>query len=436
MSGRSSDPSPFTVEELADDEVLVSGDQPGPAGLSAVSFLDGAANLAVDTADPSQVVRLSLPTGPDDRVRRLVDAVLDAASAADLLRWMEGRSPRPPGALGVAPEDPRIARLPTGRLELFGRLAVGLEELLRPDLTEAALAAALVDLGASAFDLSALGPGPDGAALVTAGLERWESLDSDAWDEESQRLLAAISRKRPQWMKSLWPHDPALVDRLEVLSGELSDRMRHVRPVAAYAAIESLPEVTRMATRAPAPGVAAGAPAVPVVDVSFDADLDGRLISAERVEHHLVVHLGGLADAGDLWLRVYELGSVPRLLAIAPVGAPERTWRTAVALVGPDVADHDLAADVTRHPREPFRSPAVHRTERAVHLGRVAARAARNREQGDGDVVMDAWDRCAEAWDHAGDQPRADQARRYAEDPLAPRWATTDPLLTDLSGQG
>jgi hypothetical protein len=195
---------------------------------------------------------------------------------------------------------------------------------------------------------------------------------------------------------------------------------------------------------APVPGAGpiaaerAATTAPPVIDVLFAPDLDGRVISAERDDHHLVVHLGGLGDRPG-WLRVYRAGSPPRLLALAPVAETGRPWRTAVALIGPEVTTGDLLVDVTDAPSEPWRSPATRRTERAGHLGREAARvtrraAALGRSAGrHGRVGAElAWQDCARAWDDAGDPVRADQARDHATDPPVPPWALSDPLLTDL----
>lgn len=448
MSGFDGDPPTLTARETSPDEVLVlTSRPPGPAGLAVVTLLDGASSLAVDTAEPDTVLHLSLPDGPDgpdrsdDRTRRLVAAVLDPAAAAELARWSARPSPRTPLPLHPTAIDPRFARPSLGRLGLFARLAVGLDEVVRPDLTGAALAASLVDLGALALDLADLGPVPDGAELVIAGLDRWEDLDPDEWDDDDA-LLAATTRHSPQWRKSVYAHRPDLADRLEVLARDLRRDQQDRAVLATFPTLSDAPPPAASVGRAAARrGGAVGEPAraaaprpLPVVDVLFDAELDGRLIAAERVGHHLTVHLGGLGP-DDLWFRVFEAGTEPhpRLLALAPVGPSERTWRTAVALIGPDVADRDLRADVTRHPREPLRSTVVRRTERATHLGRVAARLSRTSAQGGSrPAAREAWLRCAGAWEDAGDLARARRALEYADTRPAPNWSDTTPLLTDL----
>jgi hypothetical protein len=152
-----------------------------------------------------------------------------------------------------------------------------------------------------------------------------------------------------------------------------------------------------------------------------------------------VVHLGGLGD-DPLWLRVHQTGTPPRLLAVAPVAETGRPWRTAVALIGPEVTTGDLLVDVTATPSEPWRSPGTppHATGRPPGPGGGPPHPARRRPrafvgEGRGRIeASTAWLDCARAWEAAGDERRAEQARRFADDRPVPSWAASDPLLTDL----
>jgi hypothetical protein len=447
----------LAVEEVGADEILVTSDAlPGPAGLATVALLEGAAELSVDGAEPDGVVSVMAAVSSDARTGLVMANVLDPGLAVDLDRWLAQPSPRTGRPLSAPADGTGVARRAIRGLGLLSRLAVGLDELARADLSEATRALSLVDLGVSAVDLAELGPLPDGTALVAAGLDRWEELDPDAWEDEADDLLAATIDRSSRWSKSLQRDRPDVAGRLRVLT----ERMREDRsdgtvvmhsivpaaldhpsaaapmaPMAAPAAEGGL-DLAVSRSRSARAG-AGGTARPPAVEIAFAPDLAGRLIAAERVGHHLTVHLGGV-DVDDAWLRVFEAGPVPRLLALAPVGSPERTWRTAVALIGPDVVDSDLLADVTRRAREPFRSPAVRRTERATHLGKVAARSSRTAALGSSgrDVDLDptdAWRSCAEAWELGGDAVRAGRALRYAADPPGPTWSVSAPLMSDLA---
>jgi hypothetical protein len=459
--------APLVATATADQVVVSSDHAPGPAGLVVVHLLGGDATLAVDTIEPATLVSIALSRPLGDAERRVAHRVLGAPHADAVVRWAgPAGSGRPrvvdppvlplPGTQGRGdPGRGRVTTIAAGPLPLLGRLALGLEELTRAGLTDPHLALGLVDLGVLALDLTpGLDPDPAGLVLAVAGIERWELVGPDGWDDAGPDLLAATARRSVRWHKSLFAADPSLAGRLEVLMRSRPNRSaagagattgtgrarHHGLPVAGPPA--SAPPATVAA--APVPGAGpiaaerAATTAPPAIEVAFAPDLDGRLISAERDDHHLVVHLGGLGDRPG-WLRVYRAGSPPRLLALAPVVETGRPWRTAVALIGPEVATGDLLVDVTDAPSEPWRSPATRRTERAGHLGREAARITRRaaglgrsagREGRAGAEV--AWQDCARAWDDAGDPVRADQAREYATDPPVPPWALSDPLLTDL----
>lgn len=449
---------PLVVSATADRLTVGPDHPPGPAGLAVVRLLAGAATLAVDTASSATLVSLTLPRALDDPARRLAHLVLGARDAEALIRWSEETGPTAAHDAVLAgrstPTDGGADRpVPIrGPLPLLGRLALGLEELTRRGTTEAAVAAALVDLGVLTLDLApGLDPDPAGLALAAAGIGRWELVGPDGWDDAGGELLAATTRRTARWHKSLFSADPSLARRLEVLvrsrpeqagAGAAAVRARSHRLESAAPSIEqrlsTVPAPVPAAGARPTGADLAAAPARPMIEVAFAPTLDGRVIAAEREDHHLVVHLGGLGD-DPLWLRVHQAGVPPRLLALAPLAESGRPWRTAVALIGPEVATGDLLVDVTDEPSEPWRSPATRRTERAGHLGREAARltrraAAVGRSAGRGgrEDAEAAWLDCARAWDDADDPTRAEQARTYATDPPVPTWASRDPLLTDL----
>lgn len=458
------------VANLSDQLLVVTGERPdGPAGLVVVELLDGSAELAVDTAEPDTVLSLALARPLDDPAHRLARLILGPVIADALLPWLDraggpgsGSGPRGPSPVGQtsvrlgdrdtdrhSDSEPSAQRVRPGAFgpgPLLGRLALGLAELTRPDLTDLEVAASLVEMGTLAGDLGpGLDPSPSGLALATAGIERWELLGPDDW-ETNPVVLEVVGIRQARWAKSLHQLDPTLADRLRRLRTARFNRMDAAARSGRARGAVSGPLPPAAAAAGPLDLVtyrnemvaAAEQAAPPTLEVLFDPDVDGWLISADHDGHHLVVHLGGLGDR-PCWLRVHRRGTPLRLLALAPVEPGNRRWRQAVALIGPEVGSDDLIVDVTADPTQPWQSDSTRRVRRASRLGveaarlsrqQVAAGAARPRRQ---NPVAAAWMECSQAWDEAGDQQRAARASQHSLDPPVPSWARRDPLLTDLT---
>lgn len=255
---------PLLVSTTADRLVVGPDRRPGPAGLSLVYLLDGAAVLAVDTAAPDTLVSLSLPRPLDDPARRLTHLVLGTLDAERLIRWSEETEPG--AAQDAAPTRlltpdtggaDRPLTITPGPLPLLGRLALGLEELVRPGPTDAAMALGLVDLGVLATDLApGLAPDPPGRVLAEAGIDRWELLDPDGWDDAGEELLAATSRRAAHWHKSLHGAAPDLAGSTRCSGadpGRLATSPAAFRPGAASCACPQRPHRCRDWTRLPRP---------------------------------------------------------------------------------------------------------------------------------------------------------------------------------------
>ncbi|MBK6857230.1 MAG: hypothetical protein IPG97_11965 [Microthrixaceae bacterium] len=399
------------------------GGTPGPAGLAMVTLAGGTTEVDVDYARPDRLSFLAVPLEPSEDDLAVVRRVLGPGTPTDSDRWWMTSTSSTVRPIGSNP------------LPLLGRLAVGLEELTATNHRDTVLAASLIDLGVHALDLTHdLNPEPSGLELVTAGLARWEHIDPDAWDEEVE-LLAATTARSSRWVKAVYPHDPHLADRLQILSGALHRRATGQDQVARLVEMAAPAPVAAAPMAAAEGGAARSAPTRerlvprPTIPVLFGADLDGRVIKAERHGHHLVVHLGGLGEH-QAWLRVHRYGQPPQLLAMAPVEDSGRPWRQAVALIGPEVDTEDLLVDVTTRPTEPWRSATGRNVERATALGRDATRLSRRREFVE---AQQAWSRCSRAWLEVDDLTRSRTAEDYATQPPVPPWAARDPLLSDLA---
>jgi hypothetical protein len=158
-----------------------------------------------------------------------------------------------------------------------------------------------------------------------------------------------------------------------------------------------------------------------------------RVIAAERAGHHLTVHVGGLPGgdgevrngrhSGGTWLRVFEASERAIALSMVPFTPEGRPWRTATALIPPEVPTDRLLVDVTAEPSEPWRSPATRLTRAAAARGAAAAKASRTGAP----EAPAQWFETAAAWAAAGDQRRTALAEEYAAQP-----PEAEPLFTDL----
>jgi hypothetical protein len=114
----------------------------------------------------------------------------------------------------------------------------------------------------------------------------------------------------------------------------------------------------------------------------------------------------GADVAGRCWARAFD--SDGTLVALAPF-REDRRYGRALLLVPPPRGHPDI--DVTAEPAMARPSSAFEAVERAITVGRRAARCDRT-----GDRVGSSreWSTCAEEWEHAGDEIRARLAVRYS----------------------
>lgn len=92
----------------------------------------------------------------------------------------------------------------------------------------------------------------------------------------------------------------------------------------------------------------------------------------------------------------------------------------------------DIAAHPDAHPDAPRPSRTARSIDRAVRQGRAAARAERTQQDAE---ASEAWRRCAQLWDDAGDKVRSIAARdrgRGAGRAGTARMLRGGPLLSDL----
>ena len=421
--------------------IVVTGWEPGPAGVAVLDLRGGDAVLVADVAEPDLLVSLQLPELAGEDSQRIADTVL-GAGVINELRQLRGDGT--PAVVWRRQDQARRTVIGQGGLGLIGRLAVGLAEITAADRSEAAIAIGLVEAGVGAVLLDReISPSPSGLALVRAGVARWEDLPPFAFDGLGMPTVDRLTVEAQRWAATVGTVDDRLGAALERLAIRL--RGRFGPDVAAAGAVGGA-----RPTSAPPPPAAAGAPSLrgvgsskklsaaaaaaptadamrsekarlPEVAVEVDGRLaagaDVRIISTELDGHHLTVHVGGLRQPSRSWLRVFaddrtsSDGDRPTLLALAPFDGSGRPWSTAVALVPPDLARADrLLVDVTDEPTGPWRSSATRATQSAAAMGAVAARATRRGARD----ASDRWSACSDAWERIGDARRAGLAAAYA----------------------
>lgn len=420
--------------------VIVSGWEPGPAGVAALELLGGDALLVADVAEPELLVSLHVPDLHSDGSRRLVDTVL-GAGVIDALRGLPGDG----SPAVVWRRDDQIRRTTTGQggLGLIGRLALGVAEVTTAGRSDAAIAVGLVEAGVAAVLLDReISPSPNGLALVRAGVERWDALAAYAFDGLQAPTIDRLVDEARRWATTVATVDDRLGSAIERLARRLRGRygpdvaatgaMGGARPVEAPAPAAATPTARRVASSKKVAAAESMAPAAdemiaevegdarpPAVAVAIDGALaardDVRIIGTSLDGHHLTVHVGGLRDPRRSWLRVFADDRIGEgeatLLAIAPFEGSGRPWCTAVALVPPDLAHAErLLVDVTDVPSGPWRSARSRSTERAAALGAEAARASRR----GGRDAAGRWRACEGAWAGNDDTRRARLAAEYS----------------------
>lgn len=412
--------------------VIVSGWEPGPAGVALLDLLGGDAVLVADVAEPDLLVSLRVPELISDASRRVVDTVL-GARVIEALRGLPGDGT--PAVVWRRELGSRRTAIGQGGLGLIGRVALGVAEVTGAGRSDAAIAVGLVEAGVGAMLLeSEISPSPGGLALVRAGVERWDALSGYAFDGQPAPFIDRFVAEARRWAATVGTVDDNLGSAIERLAQRL--RGRYGPDVAATAAMggaapapaASAPMQRRVASSKKLAAAASAAPAtdamrseavatardpeVPEVAVEIDGRLAAngvRLIGTDLDGHHLTVHVGGLRDTRRSWLRVFADDRVT-LLALAPFDASGRSWTTAVALVPPDFAEAErLLVDVTDEPSGPWRSPGTRATQTAATLGVAAARASRRGARG----AADHWRACGDAWDGLGDGRRSALAAEY-----------------------
>lgn len=461
------------VATRIDGGLVVEARRPGPAGLSTARFGDGRVSVAVDTAEPDLVVSVTVdlpdlaggrpsgnaPSGagssgdgataagrPGDfllggPVGEVLWWLLGDDASASMERWWPGVEVGSSIELWSGPpvdpmlDDPRRraqVRFRSSAAESVGRLALATGEIGRRNREPGPNALALVEAAVLAAQAEPFGPVPSARVLLDAAARHLSGLGDDWLDHLGPVGIQRLDEHIDPWRGLLGGFDALDLLRRYDRAADHARRRPGRAPVAfdvpapsiaprAGSAVGVPPPMAPSAARprlasadveqvAAARSAEAGVGGVPV-SVSLRADLPGggRVVDAEVLDDHLVVHVSGIENAG-LWLRAFRPGPAPTLLALAPFDAPHR-WRSARAVVPRDVDPSRLLVDVTARPEVPWRSADGDATERAFRLGVDAARASRR----DDPDAADRWSRCADAWAVAGDREREGRAARLAD---------------------
>lgn len=419
----------------ADDNgrVTLFGRPPGPAGLTTVRLAAGRVDLAVDVAEPANLVSLTYTDPLDGPTARVLEVLLDRSVLQTLERVDKTRPDETlvwqtdddsPDRTANAPR-PNVRRL--GELGRIGQLALVTGELTRIERSPFGTALGLFELAdmASVVEKDFL-PIPDHRALMAAALGHLRHSDPGTWtnaiaDGDFDRLEELLGR----WSRNLGLRSPDAREPLNEILARL--RRRPDRDVQSGLAAASPPMVADLATasaiRATGPGgttasgssaISAGAaePPVPLIDVVVDPWLTSVTVStAVFRDDHLYVEGRGTTDV-DAWVRVFERGPAPTLIAMAPVRPTAIGRWSARALLPSGTTAAEALVDLTTRPKDPWQSPPTRAVTAAVHLGALAARSTRRGQQ---DAPRE-WERAADAWAAAGDDVRADQARRLGRE--------------------
>ncbi len=129
------------------------------------------------------------------------------------------------------------------------------------------------------------------------------------------------------------------------------------------------------------------------------------------------------APAGT-WARVFRRHDRV-LLGMAPI--LRHGPNDSAVIVVPPSAPSDLVVDLVAEPAQPLRSPTHVAVAEAIRTGRLAASQSRRRLP----WATASWRSCADAWEQAGDQQRANLARRFADGDDDRRTRTGPVLLAD-----
>lgn len=131
----------------------------------------------------------------------------------------------------------------------------------------------------------------------------------------------------------------------------------------------------------------------------------------------------------DLWARAFQTRH-DVLLAAAPFRREDGDAVARLLLSPHDM--RNVEVDVTDRPELPRPSAVLCAVQRAIHHGRLAARAER---LGQSLQAADRWRQCAREWTTAGDEDRAEEAARYGRGQSTDPWPlgrVIAPLVSDL----
>jgi hypothetical protein len=365
----------------------VDGELAGPAGLASAELPEGV-EFEVDVAEPFQIVSAWVPgTGDTDRAKR-------AASIASMVT------------------------------DALGRLALAedvLDRAFHP--SDEALAFATIDRGVASRGLADVFDRQEVEDRVAKAIEAAHTHADDLFTATQPDLVADALR-----FLSTYSGPEA---ELDVLIDALDEAARSERLGAsgelrvASADMVSAPEPLRSPEMAPVSRL------LDIVDL--DALPSGlrpeQLAARATTASELEIRVGALVPPKQQWwVRVYRDEII---VAAAPILADGPASGVARLLV-PPVHLHDVEVDIAAHPDEPRPSRTARSIDRAVRQGRVAARAERTQQDAE---ASEAWRRCAQLWDEAGDKVRSVAARdrsRGAGRAGTARMLRGGPLLSDL----
>ena len=202
--------------------IVVTGWEPGPAGVAVLDLRGGDAVLVADVAEPDLLVSLQLPELAGEDSQRIADTVL-GAGVINELRQLRGDGT--PAVVWRRQDQARRTVIGQGGLGLIGRLAVGLAEITAADRSEAAIAIGLVEAGVGAVLLDReISPSPSGLDLVRAGVARWEDLPPFAFDGLGMPTVDRLTAEAQRWAATVGTLDDRLGAALERLAIRLRGR--------------------------------------------------------------------------------------------------------------------------------------------------------------------------------------------------------------------